>query len=95
MNNTADSLRIRKAQAEADMAQWPQYKGHFDRYRLVRVTRKVKTKLGVAFEKGDIAIALEAAHPCDYAVTVYSFRNKCDTGLTPDCVEWLRCSPKR
>lgn len=92
MNNsfTKDSLKVRIAQADRDMAQWPQYKGYFDNYRLVQVTRKVKTKLGVAFEEGDVAIAIESRDPMDCAITVYSFRNKCNTTVTPDCVKWIK-----
>lgn len=81
-----------KTKAAADMAQWPQYKGHFDGYQLARVKRSVKTKMGLAFEAGEVVIAVKAAfqfpgHPA--SVTAYSARNKCDTGLTSRDVEWL------
>lgn len=44
-------------QANQDNAAWPQYAGLFDNYILVRLKRDVRTKMGLAFEKGEVAIA--------------------------------------
>lgn len=70
-----------------------QYKGHFDGYVLCRVKKTVKSKMGVAFEKGDLAI-MTPFKPHDGhdrellgCMTVYSQRNGCDTVLRPNDVE--------
>lgn len=39
-------------------AEYPQYDGFFAEARLVRVGRKIRTKGGLAFEKGELAIAI-------------------------------------
>lgn len=80
------------AKAEADMAAWPQYTGHFRGYKLARAKRRVETKMGVAFEAGEVVIAVAAAFQFPgqpASVTAYSARNKCDTGLTAQDVEWM------
>lgn len=76
-------LRALINQARNDKAQFPQYRTHFDGYSLVKVTRKIKTKLGTAFEAGDLAImSNHPYHRIDPAqVTVYSFRNRTDTSI--------------
>ena len=77
------------AEAQRAHARWPQYAGHWetDEWRVVRVTRRVRTKLGVAFEAGDLTIlrieppderfGLPALH------MAYSWRNRCDTAIRP------------
>ena len=77
-NMTVQELRDRAA---ADMAQWPQYKGYFDRHQLCTVKRDVRTKLGKAFFKGEVTIfnpERTFTDEPDY-VSVYSFSNKCCT----------------
>lgn len=46
---------LKKEAADA-MAAYPQYAGFFDNYRLGRVRRTVRTKMGVAAEKGELVI---------------------------------------
>ena len=74
-----------KAEAEAAHAQFPQYKGHWDGWKLARITRRIRTKLGVAFEPGDVVLAKDETIPDpagdQRAVVAYSFRNKADTSL--------------
>jgi hypothetical protein len=83
----AEALAALKADAERTHAQYPQYKGHWDNYRLCRVKKTIKTKMGVAFEKGDLAIMVEfegsdIAPQLKGSLTVYSQRNGIDnTGL--------------
>jgi hypothetical protein len=78
-----DRLKHLKSQAAKQLEEYPQYLGHFDKYILVLVTKRIKTKLGVAFEKGDIAIAVPTTH--DAAGRrfrfVYSNRNAVDTSV--------------
>ncbi len=84
MNVNQTILHERKVEAEKDHQQYPQYQGHWDGWGLVQVTKKIKTKMGVAFEKGDIVL-------CNFAVrfglkleaytTAYSFRNRCNTSI--------------
>ena len=52
-----DSLaRMRRREAEAKHAQYPQYVGHWDGWRIAEITRTVRTKLGTAFEAGDLVL---------------------------------------
>lgn len=81
------------AQAQADMAKYPQYKGHFAGYVLVRIERTITTKMGVAFRAGEMAIAAPVTHESVSAAgkagrfaTVYSHSNRCDTSVPADSV---------
>jgi hypothetical protein len=78
------------SQAEQDNAQWPQYKGHWrgDEWVLVKIKRRIRTKLGVAFEKGDVTIAKrdESVEHKGF-FTAYSLRNKIDTSVPENAVE--------
>ena len=74
----------------AQVAQWPQYKGHFDNVSVCRVTRRIKTKMGVAFEAQDEALVF----PPDADTTpgfsrVWSFRNQIATSVPSNAVELL------
>lgn len=80
----ADALAALKAAADAEHVQYPQYKGHWDHYRLCRITRRVKTKAGVAFEAGDLAMVINEA---DGRRLAYSNRNGIDTGVPPSYVQ--------
>jgi hypothetical protein len=82
-----------REQAVAKHAQYPQYKGHWDgdEWFVVRLKRKVRTKMGVAFEKDELTIARdpddrdrEAGLPI--SVCAYSVSNGIDTWVP---VEWV------
>lgn len=88
------TITILKRDAEAKVAQYPQYRGHFDNYVLVRVRKRIRTKMGVAFEAGEVSIANPAERintdaPAfgkrkAYAgpwITVWSARNSVDTSI--------------
>ena len=75
--NKVDKL---KKQADEALKMYPQYKGHFDKYVLVIVTRQVHTKMGLAFDKGEICIA-SAVENHEGFRTVYSVKNNCDTSI--------------
>lgn len=47
------TIETMRASAEAAHAQYPQYAGHWDTWTAGTVTKRIRTKLGVAFEKGD------------------------------------------
>lgn len=89
---TFNSLR---ATAIAQVAQYPQYRNHFDDYRLVRIKHDVKTKMGLAFARGEFAIATEKKDEIPGLpssgrfVTVWSRRNQVDTSVCASDVEWL------
>lgn len=74
-----DLLATLKKDAAAQVASYPQYKGHFDDYVLVTMQRKVVTKMGHAFDKGEVTIARPAKEG-DYR-TAWSFKNRCDTSI--------------
>jgi hypothetical protein len=77
-------------------AQWSQYEGHWDgdEWYVVRLKRAVRTKLGQAFEKGELTIARdpddrdrEAGLPD--SVCAYSLSNRIDTWIRREWVEVL------
>jgi hypothetical protein len=43
-------------EAAAAHAQYPQYEGHWDNWRVAEITRRVRTKMGVAFQAGDLVL---------------------------------------
>ena len=94
--NLAATLTSLKAIAAAQVSQYPQYKDHFAGYRLVRVTRDVTTKAGLAFARGEYAIAIEKQDDLPGLpssgkyVTVWSRRTKIDTSVRVADVEWLK-----
>jgi hypothetical protein len=83
----AESLRLALiAEADAAHVQYPQYRGHWDGWVLVRFKRNVTTKMGRAFDKGEIALAKPASRKIGegrfagrQAITAYSTKTKCDT----------------
>ncbi len=82
MTQQTDVETIRQtlvAQAEAQLAQYPQYRGHWDGWRVGRITRDVKTKLGVAFKRDDVVLYTDDRGA--RFVTAYSFRNRVDTSI--------------
>lgn len=95
MTDLSATLTSLKATAVAQVAQYPQYKGHFASYRLVRIKCDVKTKMGLAFARGEFAIATEKKDELPGLpssgkfVTVWSRRNQIDTSVRVADVEWL------
>ena len=89
------TLASLKAVAAAQVSQHPQYKGHFTSYRLVRLKCDVKTKAGIAFARGEYALATEKKDELPGLpsngkyVTVWSRRNQVDTSVRVTDVEWL------
>jgi len=55
--NVAEIRNTLKTAAAAQVKQYPQYRGHFDNYVLVRARKNVKSKLGLSFTKDELAIA--------------------------------------
>lgn len=75
--------------AEQAHAGHPQFRGHWrgPEWKLVLLRRAIHTKLGTAFERGDVTIA-KAAEP-GY-LTAYSVRNEADTRIEArDAVEMI------
>lgn len=91
----AATLARLKETATAQVAQYPQYRNHFTPYRLVRIKCDVKTKAGLAFARGEFAIATEKKDELPGLpssgkfVTVWSRRNQIDTSVRVTDVEWL------
>lgn len=89
------TLASLRAIAVAQVARWPQYAGHFDSYRLVRVKCDVKTKMGLAFARDEVAIGIERSPTHQLYdrlgrfVTVWSRRNAIDTSVRASDVEWI------
>ncbi len=64
--------------AEAQVSAFPQYAGRFSAMRVGLAVRTVRTKAGVAMEKGDFVL-VEAGS--DAFVTIWSARNRCLTSV--------------
>ena len=82
--------------AEQQVQRYPQYKGHFDDYVLVRVRRNIKTKMGLSFIKDELTIANPKIHCPEFGplvnvpfVTVWSSRNAIDTSIKKKDVTFL------
>lgn len=87
---TNKAIDLLKNHAASTMSRYPQYAGHFDNYRMVRIKRDVRTKMGLAFRAGEIAIAAPTARlgiPGERFVTVWSFSNQIDTSVRAHDVE--------
>ena len=77
-------------QAENDLSHYPQYSGHWNGWVLAKVTRDVKTKLGMAFRRGDLVLVepdmSRYERASDVALTqgfrtCYSHRNRVNTSV--------------
>jgi hypothetical protein len=92
LSATLTSLR---AVAVAQVVRYPQYREHFANYRLVRIKCEAKTKAGLAFTRGEYALAtkkkgeLPGLPSNGRFVTVWSRRNQMDTSVRTTDVEWL------
>lgn len=73
------------ADASAAHEQYPQYRGHWHGWDIGVVRHKVETKLGLAFEAGDLVLLRPRTRLWfglrDTDVTAYSWRNGIDTRL--------------
>lgn len=78
---TSEITRAIIAEADAAHAAWPHYRNHWSgsEWFLVRITHRVTTKTGRAFEKGDITLA--QADRNGPWLTAYSRRNRIDTSV--------------
>lgn len=80
--NAPELLSTLKAEAARQMASYPQYNGHFDKYILVRIDRDIRTKLGLAFKADEYVIMAPDRFPSlSNYVPVWSMLNACDTAI--------------
>lgn len=90
MINVDEIREILKTAAAGQVAQYPQYRGHFDDYVLVRARKTIKTKMGQAFVKDELAIAYPVIYDQEridrhgrvkpyQTIVVWSNNNRCDT----------------
>lgn len=72
-------------EAEKANAAYPQYAGHWDGWRVAEITRTVRTKLGVAFEPGDLVLVspevTQEVFMSEPYTTAYSRRNRINTAV--------------
>jgi hypothetical protein len=89
-------------EAAAAHAQYPQYAGHWDTWRVAEVTRPVRTKMGQAFRANELALVAPETSTdrvcpkgslADYAdwpmvefATAYSRSNGIDTAVRADYI---------
>ena len=80
-----------KAQAEVEHRRYPQYEGHWSgpEWRVARITRDVRTKMGPSFVAGDVTIVRSDEEGDPRWVTAYSTRTKIDTSIPANRVEYL------
>jgi hypothetical protein len=83
----AAALASMKAHAGHEHAEFPQYRGKWDNHKIGQMTRSVKTKMGVAFEKGDFCMYVEDTLEGKAVVSVYSIRNGAETIVNPSYVK--------
>jgi hypothetical protein len=74
--------------ALAHLSQWPQYgPAYFDGWRPAEITKRVVTKLGVAFEPGDVVLVSPVTRTDVHSrmtwTSAYSGRNKITTSVDP------------
>jgi len=81
MPTNEETIREIRKQAAAAHAAYPQYKGYWDgpEWVLVRITAKVRTKLGQAFSKGELALAKPGVLEGKVVWCAYSLSNQCNT----------------
>jgi hypothetical protein len=72
-------LKELRANAEAQVASFPQYGNHFADTTLARAKRTVKTRLGTAMVKGEIVLLFPRSTG-DFSI-IWSMRNKCGTSI--------------
>jgi hypothetical protein len=97
-NVSPETIRtlVRESAAEAH-AQHRQYDGHWDgdEWFVVEFKRKVETKMGVAFEQGDLTIARRLKDSQEQAelgdsICAYSVRNRVDTWVPASFVREMK-----
>ncbi len=72
-------------QAEEQLSRYPQYNGKFRTpgWKRLTITRQVRTKFGIAFEKGDVVIGrfeeFDDGETKQIRMFAYSWRNKIST----------------
>lgn len=92
-SRAADLRATLVLQANIDHSQYPQYEGYWDgpQWRVARVRRPVTTKMGLAFDKGDIVLAKQSSGSLDQRlwVTGYSWRNRVNTSVWSGDIEFL------
>ena len=85
------SIADLRAGAEAHRSESPQYRGTWDRHVRVIVTKRIVTKMGLAFEAGDVTMAepglSDAILMGPPLRSVYSRRNHIDTLIEPDAIQ--------
>ena len=88
MSNVITLRKALQVQAAQQVAQYPQYAGYFDNYKLVRIVKQIKSKSGIVFDKDEFAIAKpEIEHftrsngTKGQAITVWSNKHGWDVGL--------------
>ncbi len=100
MFNVAEIRETLKTAAATQVARYPQYRGHFEYYVLVRARKNVKSKMGQSFVKDELAVArpvvydeqrtLPSGRVKNYqTIVVWSLTNRCDTHVILDEIQIL------
>ncbi len=87
VGNSAEVADVLRAEARGQVAEFPQYgSAHFDRYRLGRVTRTVRTKAGLAAEAGDLVLVRYESFAGKVSAVFWSRNSGCDTSVPAPAV---------
>lgn len=100
MFDVAETREALKTAATIQIRHWPQYRGHFDNYVLVRICKNVKSKLGQSFVQDELAIADPVVYDTQrtlpsgrvkayQVITVWSMSNRCDTNVILEEIQIL------
>ena len=95
-----DIIKIKSelvSKAASQVAQYPQYRNHFDNYVLVQIKRDIRLrKSGLAFTKGELTIARRGFEYPEHGpythipfITAWSMLNGIDTSLRRSDVVYL------
>lgn len=87
----AEDMRMLAEAIVVGLGGYEQYNGHWAEFAPIRIVRKVRTKMGVAFEAGDITLGKWETCEWDNTkrIVAFSFRNCVDTVIRPDYVQFV------
>jgi hypothetical protein len=88
LKTNGEQIALATAIAEYEHSRYPQYAGHWNGWGLARAKRRVRTKLGVSVERGDLVLVRSSDIP-EHPWTVYSVRNRIDSAMTDRDVQIL------
>lgn len=78
---TTTSLQDLQAIAKEQVAKYPQYNGHELKYVLGAIKKRIKTKMGIAFEPNEVVLVQPIDKARDQFIFAWSTRNRIATSI--------------